>query len=140
MSTSSPPRGQWGGYFQTWSSPGAYGAPGTMTTESSGTGSAFLDTLAPYAQLATGIYAEMQDPVREAAVLEAKLQNAIERGATQAEIRLLQAKLSAAQQAAGLSQATTQSRWEWTALGKAGTVVGIGVGLAVIYALARAVK
>lgn len=93
--------------------------------------------LYPLTQLAASAYAESQDPVRQVAILTAQLENAYLRGASASEITLLKAKLSAAQQALSAQQATEASRWEWTNLGKIGSVVVIAVGLAVIYRVVR---
>lgn len=98
---------------------------------------AFSSWLAPLTQIAAGVYAESQDPVRQVAILTAQLQNAYARGASTAEIALLQAKLSAAKQALATQQATERSRWEWTNLGKVGTVVGIALGVGLLYRVIR---
>lgn len=83
------------------------------------------------------LIAGLQDPVKRAGVLQAKLDRAKEHGASKARIAVLQAKLDAAKRRAGLEVEGEQAVRSWRGLGQTAIVVGLGVGVAIIYAILR---
>ncbi len=88
--------------------------------------------LAPAISAITG---ELTDPFRKVAILEAKLADARRRGASLRKIGKLEAKLAAAKRATGMEEESERATREWRAIGQSGGIIGIGVGLALIYVL-----
>lgn len=93
---------------------------------------ALAEILAP---LAAGVTSGLTDPHRQAALLRAQLDIARSKGASLTKIKKLEAKLQAAERKAALADEGVQSTRTWRGLGQVGGLVGIGVGLALVFYL-----
>jgi len=112
---------------------GNYGDISTIVTGPyHGYGDPFTDLLKEYAPVIRGVTDQIVDPRRQVAVLSAKLQDAINKGKSQATIDELRGKLAAAQAAVAEEKEFEQSRRDISNLAKIGIVTGIGVGISLI--------
>lgn len=87
------------------------------------------------AAIAAGVVSSATDPIKQEAVLEAKLQSAIARGAGASEINLLRAKLEAARRASLMKVEGEQATREWRTLGQVLGYSGVAVAATLILAL-----
>lgn len=115
--------------------PGAYGmtvqAPPGVTPSQAGT-----DTAAAITSLISAgadLAASLRDPVKHLAVLEAKLKEAKARGAGSRKIAILTAQVEAAKHAAGIETESEQATRDWRNIGQSGSLVGIALGLGLLY-------
>ena len=112
---------------------GNYGDISTIVTGPyHGYGNPVTDLLKEYAPVIRGVTEQIVDPRRQVAVLSAKLQDAINKGKSQATIDELRGKLAAAQAAVAEEEEFEQSRRDISNLAKIGIVTGIGVGISLI--------
>lgn len=122
--------------------PGAWGddATNAMPTGSPNAGTAtaaggaggvdyVTQTLTTFNPLISMVAAQASDPVRQAALLRVKLQQARARGASKYEIDTLVAKLYAAERAAAMKIEGETSGREWRNLGKIAAVAGTAVAV-----------
>jgi len=99
---------------------------------------AVIQSVSPVIQ---SIAEEFSDPFRRVAVLEAKLENARARGASTSKIRLLEAKLDAAQRAAGIRVESEERTRVWAGLGQTAILAAVGVGGALtLFLVLKAVR
>lgn len=139
-----------------WGIPMAYGATpealtaisaATETVATTGADQAALQnpslaaTLKEWAPVVGAYVKQLADPARQVDVLSARLANARARGASRATIRILEAKLRAAQRNAAEQsrqrEQTTQVRQSATTLTRVWTAVGIG---AILYMIIRSTR
>lgn len=104
-----------------------------QTAASSGT--RWQDQLTELAPTIATIVEATQNPIKRYEVLKAKLENARRRGASRDQLNILQAKVDAAAFNAGLKREGAVATRQWRFFGQTAVVVGIGVGLAMIYFL-----
>jgi hypothetical protein len=114
----------------------AYGAWGQEVVEERKSGNP-LDLLQSYAPTVQALTDAATDPVRQAAVLRAKLQDAVARGASARQVQLLQAQLAAAERRVALKQEAEGSVRQYRMLGQLGIVAGIGLLMATTYLVLR---
>ena len=121
--------------ISTWGS--AWGDEDTVapTTQNAAPWEQYLQTGAQ--ALAVGLEA-YQDPFRRYELAKARLENARVRGAGPGRIRVLEAKVRAAQANLGIETAEEQSDREYRMLGKLAIVTGIAAGGALIVLLLSA--
>ena len=103
------------------------------------------DALRDWAPVVGAYVKQFQDPNRQVLLLQAKLENARAGGASAAQIRILEARLAAAQKNASqqmLSRSQSESvRKTAIAATRTATIVGAGVGIALIFLiLSRATR
>jgi hypothetical protein len=114
---------------------GAWGSFGQMNAEEEKADPlALLQQYAPVIQTVTDV---TTDPVRQAAVLRAQLQDALARGASARQVSLIQARLAAAERRVALKQEAEGSVRQYRMLGQLGIVTAIGLGAAGIYYVLR---
>ena len=98
-------------------------------------------TLREWAPVVGSYVKQFQDPNRQLLILEAKLQNARERGASRATIRLLEARVEAARRNAGLQDLSRQQTTSVKQSAVTTTRIFAGVGVAlIILILSRALR
>lgn len=87
------------------------------------------------------VSAVARDPVRQAGVLRAQLENAVARGRPAHEIATLRARWEAAERQAQLAEETVATQRAWNQIGQVAVVSGVGVLLAgAFYLTARALR
>lgn len=117
-----------------WGRFGVYGSDEEAAPAEGGGPLALLQSYAPTVQALTDA---ATDPVRQAAVLRAKLQDAVARGASARQVQLLQAQLAAAERRVALKQEAEGSVRQYRMLGQLGIVAGIGLLMATTYLVLR---
>lgn len=99
------------------------------------------DALREWAPVVGTYVKQFQDPNRQLLILQARLENARERGASSATIRLLEARVAAARRNAGLQDISRQQTTsvKETAITTTRIFAGVGVAL-IILILSRALR
>lgn len=97
----------------------------------------WLTALQSYAPTIQAITDVTTDPVRQAAILRVKLQDAIARGAPAKQIQTLQAQLEAANRRVALKHEAEGSVRQYRMLGQLAIVAGIGLLAATTYLVLR---
>lgn len=117
---------------------GTWGLDASLTlTQADGSTSTSSTSAAPLvsalAPIAGELFESITDPYRKAEVLRAKLQIARAKGASLNTIMLLEAKLKAAERRVAEEEAGEEAKRGFIGLGQAAGVVGIGIGLSLVY-------
>ena len=105
---------------------------GDTSSDSSEEGGSFLEVLGQYAPVVSDVVGEFTDPCKQASVLAARLQNARAQGLPATRIRVITAKLEAAQAACRTKRGeqTVEEGWR--------NLAAVGIGGVVLVAAAGA--